>query len=70
MKYIEHIIKEYICDDCGELLGNQCGNPYFPDKENNYSPFSDTPLTLSTPPFKIVLIFFFFQSTISFAVIS
>ena len=38
MKYIEHIIKEYICDDCGELLGNQCGHPYFPDKENNYCP--------------------------------
>ena len=38
MKYIEHIVKEYLCDDCGELLGNQNGNPYFSNDENNYCP--------------------------------
>ena len=31
-----HKIIEYLCDDCGEPLGNHEGNPYISDGENNY----------------------------------
>ena len=36
MKCVEHKIIEYLCDDCGEPLGNHEGNPYISDGENNY----------------------------------
>ena len=36
MKYIEHIVREYLCDGCGEPLGNQDGHPYIQAGENNY----------------------------------
>ena len=36
MKCVEHKVIEYLCDDCGEPLGNHEGNPYISDGENNY----------------------------------
>lgn len=36
MKYIEHVIPEYLCDDCEVPLGNHEGNPYIRDGNNNY----------------------------------
>ena len=36
MKCIEHKVIEYLCDDCGEPLGNHEGNPYISDGNNNY----------------------------------
>ena len=27
-----------MCDDCGELLGNQNGNPYYTDGDSNFCP--------------------------------
>lgn len=36
MKYIEHVVREYLCDECETLLGNQHGYPFIQDGENNY----------------------------------
>lgn len=36
MKYIEHTVLEYLCDGCGEPLGNHIGNPYIREGKNNY----------------------------------
>lgn len=38
MKFIEHKVIEYLCDECDEPLGNQDGNPYYSDADNNYCP--------------------------------
>ena len=36
MKYIEHTIREYLCESCEKPLGNHEGHPYVIDDSGNY----------------------------------
>lgn len=36
MKYIEHTVLEYLCDECGTPLGNHEGNPYIHFEDENF----------------------------------